>query len=80
MTILEQVSLFQRMMGSIKADIEEGKTLKAMGKMELLEGEMGVMRQMYEPQKSSSEEVENTEDIVEVGSSSDVVDTEDVVE
>lgn len=59
MTILEQVSLFQRMMGSIKSDIEEGKTLKAMGKMELLEGEMGVMRQMYteeEDQKSSSEE------------------------
>ena len=68
MTILEQVSLFQRMMGSIKSDIEEGKTLKAMGKMELLEGEMGVMRQMYtekEDQKSSSEET-IVEDIVEV--------------
>lgn len=48
MTTLEQFSLFQRMTGSIKADIEAGKNIQALGKIELLEGELGVMRQGYE--------------------------------
>lgn len=77
MTILEQISLFQRMVGSIKSDVEEGKTLKAMGKMELLEGEMGVMRQMYEPSK---EEETIEKEVVEKESSNDIIDAEDVVE
>lgn len=48
MSTLEQFSLFQRMLGSAKADIEAGLIPKALGKIELLEGEMGVMRQEYE--------------------------------
>lgn len=44
MSTLEQFSLFQRMLGSAKADIEAGLIPKALGKIELLEGEMGVMR------------------------------------
>ena len=48
MIILEQISLFQRMAGSIKADIEAGKNIQALGKIELLEGELGIMRQGYE--------------------------------
>lgn len=48
MTVLEQFSLFQRMTGSIKADVEEGKTAKALGKLEILEGELQIMRSDYE--------------------------------
>ena len=49
MTTLEQFSLFQRMTGSIKTDVEAGKLSQALGKIELLEGELGIMRQQYEP-------------------------------
>lgn len=55
MTVLEQFSLFQRMAGSIKTDVEEGKTQRALGKIELLEGELGIMRQQYEPKEEPSE-------------------------
>ena len=48
MTVLEQFSLFQRMAGSIKEDIEEGKTAKALGKLEILEGELATLRKDYE--------------------------------
>lgn len=48
MTVLEQFSLFQRIAGSIKADVEEGKTAKALGKLEILEGELAIMRKGYE--------------------------------
>ena len=48
MTVLEQFSLFQRMAGSIKADVEEGKTTKALGKLEILEGELATLRKDYE--------------------------------
>ena len=48
MTVLEQFSLFQRMAGSIKADVEEGKTAKALGKLEILEGELAILRKDYE--------------------------------
>lgn len=48
MTVLEQFSLFQRMAGSIKADVEEGKTAKALGKLEILEGELATLREDYE--------------------------------
>ena len=48
MTVLEQFSLFQRMAGSIKADIEAGKTAKALGKLEILEGELATLRKDYE--------------------------------
>ena len=48
MTVLEQFSLFQRIAGSIKADVEEGKTAKALGKLEILEGELQIMRLDYE--------------------------------
>lgn len=48
MTVLEQFSLFQRMAGSIKADVEEGKTAKALGKLEILEGELATLRKDYE--------------------------------
>ena len=50
MTVLEQFSLFQRMTGSIKADVEEGKTAKALGKLEILEGELATLRKDYEEQ------------------------------
>ena len=48
MTILEQFSLFQRIAGSIRIDIEEGKTAKALGKLEILEGELATLRRDYE--------------------------------
>ena len=48
MMILEQISLCQRMVGSIKSDVEAGKTGIALGKIELLEGELGIFRQDYE--------------------------------
>ena len=48
MTILEQFSLFQRIAGSIRTDIEEGKTAKALGKLEILEGELATLRRDYE--------------------------------
>lgn len=48
MMILEQISLCQRMVGSIKSDVEAGKTGAALGKIELLEGELGIFRQDYE--------------------------------
>mgnify|MGYP001021414972 CR=1 FL=1 len=48
MTILEQFSLFQRIAGSIRTDIEEGKTTKALGKLEILEGELATFRSDYE--------------------------------
>lgn len=48
MTVLEQFSLFQRMAGSIKIDVEEGKTAKALGKLEILEGELATLRKDYE--------------------------------
>ena len=48
MTVLEQFSLFQRMTGSIKTDVEEGKTAKALGKLEILEGELAILRKNYE--------------------------------
>ena len=48
MTILEQFSLFQRIAGSIGTDIEEGKTAKALGKLEILEGELATFRRDYE--------------------------------
>lgn len=48
MTVLEQFSLFQRMAGSIKVDVEEGKTAKALGKLEILEGELATLRKDYE--------------------------------
>ena len=48
MTVLEQFSLFQRMTGSIKVDVEEGKTAKALGKLEILEGELATLRKDYE--------------------------------
>lgn len=57
MTVLEQFSLFQRMTGSIKSDIEEGKTAKALGKLEILEGELSIMRSDYEPKNDEGVEV-----------------------
>ena len=48
MTVLEQFSLCQRMAGSIKADVWEGKTVKALGKLEILEGELATLRKDYE--------------------------------
>ena len=48
MTVLEQFSLFQRIAGSIKVDVEEGKTAKALGKLEILEGELATLRKDYE--------------------------------
>lgn len=48
MTVLEQFSMFQRMAGSIRTDIEEGKTAKALGKLEILEGELATLRRDYE--------------------------------
>ena len=48
MTVLEQFSLFQRMAGSIKADVEEGKTAKALGTLEILEGELAALRKDYD--------------------------------
>ena len=48
MTTLEQFSLFQRIAGSIRTDIEEGKTTKALGKLEILEGELATLRRDYE--------------------------------
>ena len=59
MTTLEQFSLFQRMTGSIKADIEAGKNIQALGKIELLEGELRIMRQEYEPREESIESTES---------------------
>ena len=56
MTVLEQFSLFQRMTGSIKADVEEGKTAKALGKLEILEGELATLRKDYEEPNDGGEE------------------------
>ena len=55
MTVLEQFSLFQRMTGSIKVDIEEGKTAKALGKLEILEGELATLRKDYEEPNGGEE-------------------------
>ena len=55
MTVLEQFSLFQRIAGSIKADVEEGKTAKALGKLEILEGELATLRKDYEELDSGDE-------------------------
>ena len=55
MTVLEQFSLFQRIAGSIKADVEEGKTAKALGKLEILEGELAIMRKDYEKSDGGNE-------------------------
>ena len=55
MTVLEQFSLFQRMAGSIKADVEEGKTAKALGKLEILEGELATLRKDYEESDGGEE-------------------------
>lgn len=55
MTVLEQFSLFQRMASSIKADVEEGKTAKALGKLEILEGELQIMRSDYEEKNDGVE-------------------------
>lgn len=55
MTVLEQFSLFQRMVGSIKADVEEGKTVKALGKLEILEGELATLRKDYEEPENVEE-------------------------
>ena len=66
MTTLEQFSLFQRMTGSIKADIEAGKNIQALGKIELLEGELGVMRQGYETETEEGTILDNLIDTVEI--------------
>ena len=55
MTVLEQFSLFQRIAGSIKTDVEEGKTAKALGKLEILEGELATLRKDYEEPDSGEE-------------------------
>lgn len=70
MTTLEQFSLFQRMTGSIKADVEAGKNIQALGKIELLEGELGIMRQQYEPREESTESETALDD--------DIIDTNEV--
>ena len=57
MTVLEQFSLFQRIAGSIKADVEEGKTAKALGKLEILEGELATLRKDYEEPDDGGEEL-----------------------
>ena len=57
MTVLEQFSLFQRIAGSIKVDVEEGKTAKALGKLEILEGELAIMRKDYEEPDGGNEPV-----------------------
>ena len=50
MTAIESISMFQRMVNSIKNDVEAlgplGFAVK--GKLELLEGEMGVFRKVCE--------------------------------
>ena len=48
MKVLEQLSLFQTIAGSIKADIAEGKTAKALRKLEILECELTTLRKNYE--------------------------------
>lgn len=55
MTVLEQFSLFQRIAGSIKTDVEEGKTVKALGKLEILEGELATLRKDYEEPNGGEE-------------------------
>lgn len=75
MTTLEQFSLFQRMAGSIKIDVEEGKTQKALGKIELLEGELGIMRQQYEPQEESEPAPAVSDDLSFMNEPNDIIDT-----
>lgn len=64
MTILEQFSLFQRIAGSIRTDIEEGKTAKALGKLEILEGELAILRRDYEEPDGGEEPVPAVSDDV----------------
>ena len=64
MTVLEQFSLFQRMAGSIKADVEEGKTAKALGKLEILEGELATLRKDYEEPDGDEESASAVSDDV----------------
>lgn len=61
MMILEQISLCQRMVGSIKSDVEAGKTGAALGKIELLEGELGIFRQDYENAETEANGSHETE-------------------
>ncbi len=73
MDILENISLLQRMTGSVKADIEAGEKYKALGKIEILEGELGILRQGFEP----TEEENVAEDVSPVVEDNvDVVDSE----
>lgn len=56
MVMLEEICMFQRMAGSLKTDIAEGKGQRAIGKVELLEGELNVMRQLLEAQLKEEQE------------------------
>lgn len=62
MQALEEISLFQRIAGSIKADVENGMNQKALGKIELLEGELGIFRD--EVQSQEEEEETTVEEVI----------------
>lgn len=66
MTFLEQISVCQRMTGSIKTDVEAGKTASALGKIELLEGELGLFRQGCEETNSADAVEAAPADVVDV--------------
>lgn len=72
MEILENIALIQRITGAIKSDIENKNFDKALGKIEILEGELNIFRNIYSP----TEEINNENSSV---SQEKIIDTEEEI-
>ena len=51
MKIIEAIALLQRITNAVKNDIEAGDKYKALSKMEILEGELQIFREGFEPKE-----------------------------
>ena len=72
MEIIETIALFQRITNAVKNDIEAGDKYKALSKMEILEGELQIFREGFEPKEEETIE----EPTVDEPIPNDVIDTE----
>lgn len=71
MEILEHIALLQRVTGAIKSDIENRNSDKALSKLEILEGELGVFRDIYLPKEEVNNEIPSVSSTPE-----EIIDTE----
>jgi hypothetical protein len=74
---IEKIALLQRIANSIKEDIQNNLTIKALGKLEILEGELDILRNIIEKEKEENKDEEDAPQIINSNSDNDIIDVTD---